>query len=65
MVRRLALLAVIWGWSFLFIKVAVAGMTPTAVAGARIALGAVTMQVVLRSRRTVLPGTGRCGGTSS
>jgi drug/metabolite transporter (DMT)-like permease len=54
-VRRLALLALIWGWSFLFIKVAVEGMTPTAVAGARIALGAVTMQVVLRSRRIVMP----------
>lgn len=53
--RRLALLALIWGWSFLFIKVAVAGMTPTAVAGARIALGAVVMQFVLRARRVVIP----------
>lgn len=53
--RRLALLAVIWGWSFLFIKVAVEGMTPTAVAGARIALGMVTMLVVLRTRRTAIP----------
>lgn len=53
--RRLALLALIWGWSFLFIKVAVEGMTPTAVAGARIALGALTMQVILRSRRIALP----------
>jgi hypothetical protein len=39
-VRRLALIALIWGWSFLFIKVAVEGMTPAAVAGARIARGA-------------------------
>lgn len=53
--RRLALLALIWGWSFLFIKVAVEGMTPTAVAGARIALGAVVMQLVLRARRVALP----------
>ncbi len=53
--RRLALLALIWGWSFLFIKVAVAGMTPSTVAGARIALGALTMHVVLRARRVVLP----------
>ncbi len=48
--RRLALLALIWGWSFLFIKVAVEGMTPTAVAAARIALGALFMWVVLRAR---------------
>ena len=41
--RRLFLTALIWGWSFLFIKVAVEGMTPTAVAGARIALGAAVM----------------------
>jgi drug/metabolite transporter (DMT)-like permease len=54
-VRRLALLALIWGWSFLFIKVAVAGMTPAAVAGARIVLGAVVMTLVLRARGTRLP----------
>lgn len=53
--RRLALIAVIWGWSFLFIKVAVEGMTPTAVAGARIALGALVMLVVVRTQRIVLP----------
>lgn len=53
--RRLALLALIWGWSFLFIKVAVEGMTPTAVAGARIALGMVTMLVILRVRGIALP----------
>ena len=53
--RRLALIALIWGWSFLFIEVAVAGMTPTAVAGARITLGALVMLGVLRAQRTVLP----------
>lgn len=53
--KRLALIALIWGWSFLFIKVAVEGMTPTAVAGARIALGAVVMLVVVRQQRIVLP----------
>ena len=53
--RRLALLALIWGWSFLFIKVAVEGMTPTAVAGARIALGMVTMLVILRVKGIALP----------
>lgn len=53
--RRLALLALIWGWSFLFIKVAVAGMTPTAVAAARITLGALVMLAVLRARGASLP----------
>jgi drug/metabolite transporter (DMT)-like permease len=53
--RRLLLLAFIWGWSFLFIKVAVEGMTPTAVAAARITLGAITLHVVLRARRDALP----------
>jgi drug/metabolite transporter (DMT)-like permease len=54
-VRRLALLALIWGWSFLFIKVGVEGMTPTAVAGARISLGAIVMFGILRARGTRLP----------
>ncbi|MBW3613819.1 MAG: DMT family transporter [Actinobacteria bacterium] len=53
--RRLALLALIWGWSFLFIKVAVEGMTPTAVAGARITLGALVMGAILRARGDHLP----------
>jgi len=54
-VRRLLLLAFVWGWSFLFIKVAVEGMTPTTVAASRIALGAMALHLVLRLRRTVLP----------
>lgn len=53
--RRLALLAFIWGWSFLFIKVAVEGMTPTTVAGTRIALGALVLLAVCRARRLELP----------
>ena len=52
---RLLLLAFIWGWSFLFIKVGVEGMTPTAVAGARIALGAVVLVAVVRFRGMTLP----------
>jgi drug/metabolite transporter (DMT)-like permease len=35
-VRRLLLLAFIWGWSFLFIKVAVEGLPPLAVSGLRL-----------------------------
>lgn len=52
---RIILLAFIWGWSFLFIKVAVAGMTPPAVAAARVTLGFVVMLVVLRLRGGSLP----------
>ena len=53
--RRLLLLAFVWGWSFLFIKVAVEGMTPATVAAARIGLGALALHAALRLRRTPLP----------
>ena len=55
LMRRLVLLAFIWGWSFLFIKVAVEGMTPTTVAAARIALGAIALHAVLIVRKVTLP----------
>jgi len=53
--RRLALLAFVWGWSFLFIKVAVSGMTPATVAAGRIALGMVVLLGVLRVKGLRLP----------
>ncbi|MDQ3897688.1 MAG: DMT family transporter [Actinomycetota bacterium] len=53
--RRLALLAFIWGWSFLFIKVAVEGMTPSTVAATRMALGLAVLLTVLRLRGLRLP----------
>ncbi len=53
--RRLVLLAGIWGWAFLFIKVAVQGMTPSAVAAVRVALGAGVLLGVVRARRLVFP----------
>ena len=53
--RRLLLLAFIWGWSFLFIKVSVEGMTPPTVACARVALGALVLLVTLRSMGRPLP----------
>ena len=53
--RRLLLLAFVWGWSFLFIKVSVEGMTPTTVAAARIALGALALHAYLRFKGTSLP----------
>jgi drug/metabolite transporter (DMT)-like permease len=54
-VRRLLILAFIWGWSFLFIKVAVEGLTPPSVAFGRVALGATVLVITLRVRRQPLP----------
>jgi drug/metabolite transporter (DMT)-like permease len=54
-VPRLFVLAFIWGWSFLFIKVAVDGLTPTTVAWARIALGAAVLYAVLRHQGGHIP----------
>lgn len=53
--RKLAVLATIWGFSFLFIKVAGEGMTPPTVAGLRVALGCLTLVVVLRATGVALP----------
>jgi len=54
-VRRILLLAGIWGWSFLFIKVAVAGMTPPTLACLRCALGALALLALGRARGIRLP----------
>jgi drug/metabolite transporter (DMT)-like permease len=54
-VSRIVVLGFIWGWSFLFIKVGVEGMTPTTVAAARCGLGMVTMLVLLRLTGLRLP----------
>ena len=54
-IRRLLLLAFIWGWSFLFIKVSVEGMTPPTVACARVALGASVLLIALRATGRHLP----------
>lgn len=53
--RRLFLLAGIWGWSFLLIEVAVGGMSPATVAFARVGLGMVVLLVVVRIRGLRLP----------
>jgi drug/metabolite transporter (DMT)-like permease len=47
-VRRLIVLACIWGWSFLFIKVILEGAPPTFVAWGRIALGLAVLPLFLR-----------------
>jgi drug/metabolite transporter (DMT)-like permease len=54
-VVRLFAVAFIWGWSFLFIKVIVAGAPPTFVAWSRITLGFAVMFVFLRAARERLP----------
>ena len=46
--RRLILLACIWGWSFLLIKVILEGAPPTFLAWGRIALGLAVLVVFLR-----------------
>jgi drug/metabolite transporter (DMT)-like permease len=53
--RRLLVLAFIWGWSFLFIKVAVEGLTPSTVAWGRIALGAGVLYLIVRGQGLVIP----------
>ena len=53
--KRLVLLAGIWGWSFLFIKVAVAGFTPSTVAALRVGLGAVVVLGFVRARGLQMP----------
>ncbi len=55
---RLLLLSFIWGWSFLFIKVAGDGMTAVTVAWLRVAFGALAL-VLLGRAMGVTPPTGR------
>jgi len=59
----LILLSLIWGASFLFIKVAVATIPPFSVAFGRTALAAMLLYVVLRSRGLRMPGWGPVWGT--
>jgi len=54
-VRRIALLAFIWGWSFVFIKIAVRGLTPVTVAFGRVSTGLVALAVIAGLSRTRLP----------
>lgn len=52
---QFALTGIIWGSSFLFIKVALDGMSPAQVVWSRLILGAVTLAVVVLARRERLP----------
>lgn len=53
--RRVLALAFIWGWSFLFIKVALRAMSPVTVAFGRILFGLLVVGIVVRARRLRLP----------
>ena len=52
---RLALLACLWGASFLFIKVALRGLSPVQIVLGRLALGAAVLLIVVALRREPLP----------
>jgi drug/metabolite transporter (DMT)-like permease len=54
-VARLAVLALLWGSSFLWIKIAVGGLSPVQLVLARLALGALVLLVVIRARGLRLP----------
>jgi drug/metabolite transporter (DMT)-like permease len=52
---RLALLALLWGSSFLWIKLALDGLSPVQLVLVRLALGAAVLLLVVRIRRLRLP----------
>lgn len=54
-VARLALLALLWGSSFLWIKIAVDGLSPVQLTLARLALGALVLLAIIRARGLHLP----------
>src|SRR6516162_176057 len=56
---RIALLALIWGSGFLWIKLADRGFSPVEVTLARLALGAAVLFVIVRVRREAIPCSGR------
>ncbi|WDG19135.1 DMT family transporter [Microbacterium sp. Clip185] len=52
---QFVLTGVIWGSSFLFMKVALGGLSPAQVAWSRLVLGAVTLGIFVAIRRETLP----------
>ena len=56
---RIALLALIWGSAFLWIKLADRGFSPVEVTLARLALGAAVLFAIVRIRREAIPRSGR------
>lgn len=62
LVLRFAVLALAWGCSFLFIKVALEGLSPSQVVLGRVLIGAVTLALVVSAGRVPLPRGGRVWG---
>jgi drug/metabolite transporter (DMT)-like permease len=60
---RLALLALLWGSSFLWIKLALDGLSPVQLVLVRLALGAAVLVLVVRSAGCGCPRTGPPGST--
>jgi drug/metabolite transporter (DMT)-like permease len=56
---RIALLALIWGSAFLWIKLADRGFSPVEVTLARLALGAAVLLAIVLARREAIPRSGR------
>lgn len=52
---RFVILALVWGSSFLWIKIALGALSPVQLAAARLALGAATLVVLCLATRTKLP----------
>uniref|UniRef100_UPI0029305CF3 EamA family transporter n=1 Tax=Clavibacter michiganensis TaxID=28447 RepID=UPI0029305CF3 len=52
---QFALTGIVWGSSFLFMKVALTGLAPGQVAWGRLMLGALTLGVFMLLRRESLP----------
>lgn len=59
LVLRFSFLALAWGCSFLFIKVALEGLSPTQVVLGRVVVGALTLGLVVWAGRVELPRGGR------
>ncbi|MDT0188603.1 DMT family transporter [Microbacterium sp. ARD31] len=59
---QFALAGIVWGSSFLFMKVALTGLAPAQVAWSRLALGALALAVFVLLRREALPRSGRVWG---
>jgi len=59
---RLVSLALIWGSSFLWIKLGLAALSPSQMVFARVALGALVLCTIALARRTPLPRGGRMWG---
>lgn len=62
LVLRFSFLALAWGCSFLFIKVALEGLSPTQVVLGRVVVGALTLGLVVWAGRVELPRGGRVWG---